>query len=93
MTQIRIKSGLNEFQDFLRKKGILFQIKTQESVDTGIIIELAGITVGLASILLEFKKWLCDTNKKDKQIIVIINPNNTEININNCSEEYIKKVC
>ncbi|MFH1506261.1 MAG: hypothetical protein ABIE94_04740 [archaeon] len=87
MTSIKIKSGLNEFKEFLKEKNINFQIRIQEAFDVGIIIELIGISVGIINILLELKKWL-SKNKKEKQVILIIN--NTQINLNLDSEEEIK---
>jgi len=90
MTSIKVRSGLNEFQDFLKKKDIRYQISVQEALDTGVIIELIGIAVGIANILIEFKKWLSENNKKDKQIILIVN--NTEVNINKISVDEIKRI-
>ena len=88
MTSIKVKSGLNEIQEFLKEKNIRFQIRIQEALGAGIIIELIGISVGIINILLEFKKWL-SKNKKEKQVILIIN--NTQINLNLDSEDEIKE--
>jgi len=88
MTSIKVKSGTNEFREFLKENNIKFQIRIQEAFDAGIIIELIGVSVGIINILLELKKWL-SKNKKEKQLVLIIN--NTQININVDSEDEIRR--
>ena len=87
MVELKVKTGLNEIQTFLKEKNIQFNLKIQESFDAGIIIEIVGISIGIANILIELKKWL--SNKDKKPVVVFIN--NTQININTDSEEQIKE--
>jgi len=88
MIEVAVKSGLGEFQNFLTEKKIKHKIIVKEAVDIGISIQLIGIAIGLANIIIELKKWLLE-KRKDEAIVIIVN--NELININSTSETDIRK--
>jgi hypothetical protein len=87
MNTIKVNSGLQEIQEYLKENNINFRMRIQESFDGGIFIDLIGITIGTINIILELKKWIKNKKKTEKLIIVI---NNIEINVNDDSEEVLR---